>query len=97
MQSHLNKDEWEQLPLDDLFRVLLEISPKKTTDTGQPTLAYLKSEAKKFVFDVLIQGMLVRQFVQVETKLEAIQHSTNDEAFAIRQLTNDIPLGTGSD
>lgn len=39
MQDHANRGDWEQLPLDDLFRMLLGIFPKNTELMGQSTLA----------------------------------------------------------
>lgn len=49
---------------------------------GQSTLEYLSSEAPHFDYNVLDQTTLAKQFVLVETKLEAIQHN------AIKQLTH---------
>ena len=46
---------------------------------------------------MLDQTKLVKQFVLVETKLDTINHDANDMVFAIRQLTNDITKGIGSD
>lgn len=56
--------------------------PKNTEMAGQSTLEYLSSEAPHFDYNVLDQTTLAKQFVLVETKLEAIQHN------AIKQLTH---------
>lgn len=40
---------------------------------------------------------LVRQFVQVQSKLEPTEHAASDEAFAVRHMTNGSTLlGVGS-
>ena len=97
MQGHANKANWEQLPLDDLFRVLLEIFPKNIEMAGQSVLEYLASESPQFDYNVLDQTKLAKQFALMMTKLEATQHTAKDVVFAIKQLTNDIPKGVGGD
>ena len=97
MHGHVLWDDWDSLSVEDFFRVLTEIFPKITEMAGQSMLEYLAHEAPNFEFNVLDQTKLVKQFVLVETTLDTINHDANDMAFAIRQLTNDITKGIGSD
>ena len=96
--SHANRSDWETLPVDDFFRVLLEIFPKNTAMQGLSTLQYLTDESTKLNFDFMHPNDLAKQFVAMQSKLDIDKdRSASDEAFAIKQLTRDIPRGKGKE
>ena len=95
MKNHPNEDNWETLAMEELFKLLKKIFPKKADMSGQTIYEFLGEKAKSFDFDLFDHSKLVEQVCTVLTKVETMTIPPGDVKQSIKQLTRDIIRGVG--